>query len=130
MHVPGNHQLVHSLIRSHRARKFFGRPNGSSPKPQQSKLAFQKPQTTKAVNDEHEEVDGVVKAESCEVADAAMKNVADEDVNMGSESEVHKSAIDVKQAEPVMNDIDEVDSALTNGKGELSIQISCLQSNH
>lgn len=120
VHAPCYHQPSHSLIHFGR-RKFFGRPTGSSPKPQQSKLAFQKPHTTKAVKEEHEEVDGVVKAEDCEEADAVKNDLADEDVNMDSKSEAHKSVIGTKQADSVMNGMDEVDSALANGKGELSI---------
>lgn len=96
--------------------KFFGRPTGSSPKPQQSKLAFQKPHTTNAAKDEHEEGDGAVKAEDCEEADAVKNNIANEDVNMDSNSEVDESALDSKQADPVMNGMKKADSSLANGK--------------
>lgn len=105
-------------MRIHRARKFFGRPTGSSPKPQQSKLAFQKPHTTNAAKDEHEEGDGAVKAEDCEEADAVKDDIANEDINMDSNSEVDESALDSKQADPVMNGMKKADSSLANGKGE------------
>lgn len=108
-------------MRIRRIRKFFARPAGSSPKPQQSKLAFQKPHTTKAVKDEHEEVDGVVKAEDREEADAVKNDASDEDINMDSRSEVHQSAMDTKQEDPDMNGMEKVNSALANGKGESSM---------
>ncbi|KAF6234534.1 hypothetical protein HO173_007159 [Letharia columbiana] len=109
--------------------KFFARPAGSSPKPQQSKLAFQKPHTTKAVKDEHEEVDGVVKAEDREEADAVKNDVSDEDINMDSKSEVHQSAMDTKQEDPDMNGMEKVNSALANAKdhtGHTTAEISSL----
>lgn len=108
-------------MRIRRVSKFFGRPTGSSPKPQQSKLAFQKPHTTKAAKDEHEEVDRVVKAEDPVEPDAVKNYIADEDVDMDKESDIHTSAMGTKQADPVMNGMDKVDSALANGKGELSM---------
>ena len=102
-------------------RKFFGRPPGSSPKPQQSKLAFQTSHTTKAVKGEHEEGDGAVKAEDREEADAVDIDIADdENLDMDSESEVHESAMDRKRAVPILNGMKKVDSSLANGKGELS----------
>ena len=102
-------------------RKFFGRPTGSSPKPQQSKLAFQKPHTTKVVKDKQDEIDGVVKIEDSEETDAVNNDVGDEDVNMESGSKMHRPAMDTKQADPVVNGNDKVDSARANGKGELSL---------
>lgn len=113
-----------------RIRKFFGRPTGSSPQPQQSKLAFQKPRTTKAAKAEPEEVDEVVKAEDREEADSVKNDVADEDVNMASRPEVEKSAMVTKQADPVMNGTEKVDSALANGNGELFWQTLRLELNH
>lgn len=101
-----------------RFRKFFGHPTGSSPRPQQSKLAFQKPHTTKAVEDEHEEVDGVVKAEDREEANA-VKN--DEDIDMNSKLEVHRSSVDTKHTDPVLNGRRKSDFTLANGKGGLLI---------
>ena len=56
-----------------------------------------------------------------EEADAVKSEIDDEDVNMDSDSEMHKSAVDTKQADPVKNGIDNLDSALANGKGDLSI---------
>ena len=99
-------------------RKFFGRPTGSSPKPQQSKLAFQKPHTTKAIKDEHEEVDGERNIEDGEEADGVKNDVVDEDVDMDGESEVQKSAIDIKRARPVLNGMNKRDAAPVNGKGK------------
>ena len=102
-------------------RKFFGRPTGSSPKPQQSKLAFQKSHTTNSVKDGHEDLDGVMKTESREAADCVKSEIADEDVDMDSNSEVHKPAMDIKLVDLVADGMDKVDSALPNGKGEMSI---------
>ena len=100
-------------------RKFFGRPTGSSPKPQQSKLAFQRPHTTKAAERKSEEVDGDRKAEACEEADTVNEDMAgDQDLNMDSDSEVHKSATDTKQANPFTNGVDKVTSSPANGEGE------------
>ena len=99
-------------------RKFFGRPTGSSPKPQQSKLAFQKPHTTKAIKDEHEEIDGERNIEDGEEADGVKNDVVDEDVDMDGESEVQKSAIVIKRARPVLNGMNKRDAALANGKGK------------
>ena len=108
-------------MRIRRVSKFFGQPTASSPKPQQSKLAFQRPHTTKAAKDEDEEVNGIVKAEDPVEPDAVKNDIANEDVNMDSESDIHTSAMDTKQADPVVNGMDKVGSALANGKGELSI---------
>ena len=108
-------------MRIRRVSKFFGRPTGSSPKHQQSKLAFQRPRTTKAAKDEDEEVNGVVKAEDAVEPDAVKNDIADEDVNMDSESDINTSAMDTKQADPVMSGMDKVGSALANGKGEFSM---------
>ena len=105
-------------MRFDRLRKFFGRPTGSSPRPQQSRLAFQRPHTTKAVEDEHEEVDGIVKAEDREEANA-VKN--EEDVVMNSKSEVHRSSVDTKHTDPVLNGRRKSDFTLANGKGGLFI---------
>ena len=106
-------------MRIYPVRKFFGRPTASSPKPQQSKLAFQRPHTTKAAEEKCEEVDGVQKAEDCEEADAVNKDMAgDQDFDMDSDSEVHKSAMDTKQADPVTNGVDKVNPSPANGKGE------------
>ena len=100
-------------------RKFFGRPTGSSPKPQQSKLAFQRPHTTKAIEEKSEEVDGVRKAGACEVADTVNKDIfSDQDLNMDSDSEVQKVAMDTKQADPVTNGVDKVNPSPANGEGE------------
>ena len=99
-------------------RKFFGRPTGSSPKPQQSKLAFQKPHTTKAIKDEHEEVDGERNIEDGEEADDVKNDIVDEDVDMDGESEVQKSAVNIKRARPVVNGMNKGDAALANGKGK------------
>lgn len=49
-------------------------------------------------------------------------DIADEDVNMDSDLEGHKSAMDTKQAGPAVNGIDKRDPALANGKGEVSVQ--------
>lgn len=102
-----------------RPRKFFGRPTGSSPKPQQSRLAFQKPHNTNTINDEHEDVDGVVKAEDREDADAANNDIADEDVNMDNKPEMDESSTGSKQSVPFMNGMEKANSALANGKREL-----------
>ena len=102
----------------HHLRKFFGRPNGSSPKPQQSKLAFQKPHSTKAIKDEHEEVDGERDIEDGEEADSVKNDVVDEDVDMDGESEVQKSAMDIKRAKPAVKGLKKGDAALANGKGK------------
>ena len=99
-------------------RKFFGRPTGSSPKPQQSKLAFQKPHTTKAIKDEHEEVDGERNVEDGEETDVVKNDIVDEDVDMDGEAEVQKSAVNIKRARPVVNGMKEGDAALANGKGK------------
>ena len=104
-----------------RFRKFFGRPTAASPNPQQAKLAFKKPYTSSAVKGEHEEVDGAIKAEDRKEADSVEKDVADEDVNMDSNSEVHEPAKDTKQASPVVNGTGKTNSALANGKSELSV---------
>ena len=101
-------------------RKFFGRPIGSSPKPQQSKLAFQTPQTTKAVKKEHEDVDGVTKTEDGEEADGVKNGIADEDIDMESNSEVSRSATDTKRADSALNGSGKQDPVLANGKGEMS----------
>ena len=117
--LPVNRQSAHSLMRIHPIRKFFGRPAGSSPKPQQSKLAFQRPHTIKAAEEKSEEVDGDQKAEEREEANTVNKDVAgDEDVKMDSDSEVHKSAIHTKQADPVTNGVDKVTPSPANGEGE------------
>lgn len=99
-------------------RKFFGRPTASSPKPQQSKLAFQKPQSTKALKDEHEEVNGKRNIETGEEADGAKNVIVDEDVDMDGESEVQKSAIDIKRASPAVNGMKNGNATLANGKGK------------
>ena len=100
-------------------RKFFGRPTGSSPKPQQSKLAFQRPHTTKAAEEKSEEVDGVRKAEQRGEADIMNKDMAsDHDLNMDSDSEVQKVAMDTEQADPVTNGVDKVNPSSANGEGE------------
>ena len=117
-----------------RLRKFFGRPTGSSPQPQQSKLAFQKPRTTKAANNEHEEVDGVVKAEDRKEADAVKNDVADEDatdedIDMDNKSEAVQSAMDTKKADPVMNGTGKLNSALANGNGEFFMENCRFESN-
>ena len=108
-------------MRIPRVRKFFGRPPGSSPRPQQSKLAFQRSHTTKSIKDGHEDTDGVTKTEDHEAADGVKSEIADQDVDMDSNSEVHKSAMGTKRADPVADGMGKVDSALPNGKGELSI---------
>ena len=100
------------------ARKFFGRPPGSSPKSQQSKLAFQKPHTTKAVKDEHEELDEESNLEDGEKANGVKNEVVNEDIDMDGESEVQKSAIHTKRARPDMNGANKGDAALANGKGK------------
>ena len=103
--LPVNRQSAHSLMRICPVRKFFGRPTGSSPKPQQSKLAFQRPHTTKAAQGKSEE------------ADTLNKDVAgDEDLKMDSDSEVHKSAMDTKQADPATNGVDKVNHSNDEGK--------------
>lgn len=61
-----------------------------------------------------------MKSEDREEADAMNSDVADEEITMDSNSEMHKSGMDTKQADPVMNGIEKVDSVLANGKGELS----------
>ena len=61
-----------------------------------------------------------MKAEDREEADAVNSDVADEDISMDSKSEMHKSIMNTKQADLVMNGIEKVDSALVSGKGELS----------
>lgn len=48
-------------------------------------------------------------------------DIADEDVNMDSDLERYKSAIDIKQGGPAVNGIDKKDSTLANGKGEVSV---------
>ena len=48
-------------------------------------------------------------------------DIADEDVNMDSDLEVHNSAMDTKQAGPAINGMDKRDSAQANGKGEVSV---------
>ena len=92
---------------------------GPSPKPQQSKLAFQRPHTTTAAEEKSEEVDGVRKVEACEETDTVTKDMAgDQDLNMDSDSEVHKSAMDTKQANPVTNGVDKVSPSSANGEGK------------
>ena len=106
-------------MRIYPVRKFFGRPTASSPKPQQSKLAFHRPHTTKAAEEKSEEVNGVQKAEDCEKADTVQKDMAgDQDLNMDSDSEAHNSAMDTKEADPVTNGMDKSKSSPANGKGE------------
>lgn len=119
MHAPCHHELHFCTLTNAYSSisKFFGRPTGSLPKPQQSKLAFQKPHSTKAVKDYHEEMDGVVRAEDREEADAVKSDIVDEDLDMDSKSAVHKSAMDIKHADLVMNGMG---STLGNGKGEWS----------
>ena len=121
VHAPCYRRCPPSLIRIRRVRKFFGRSTGSSPKPQQSKLAFQKPHTTKSVKDESEVVNKTVKTEDREEADAVKNETDNEDVNMDSDSEVHKPIMDSKRADPVVKGIDDLDSARANNKGKLSI---------
>ena len=79
-------------------------------------------------------MNGAVKAEDREEADAVKSEVDDEDVSMDSDSEVHKSTMDSKQADPVVNGIDNLDSALANGKGDSSmpnlIGVSILTARH
>ncbi|KAL2047030.1 hypothetical protein N7G274_001048 [Stereocaulon virgatum] len=74
--------------------KFFGKPNGSAPKPQQSTLAFQKPKASVAVKEDDGAVDGLEKLE--EVADS--KDVKTEDVDgddeMDTGFETHAAVID------------------------------------
>lgn len=129
MHAPYYTLFVDLLILVIRSRKFFGRPTGSLPKPQQSKLAFQKPHTSKAVKDKDEKVDGVVKAEHRKEADVEENDIVNEDVDTDSTSEVNESAVDTKQVNPVINGIDKASSAFANGKGELSTQNFRLASN-
>ena len=106
-------------MRIYSVRKFFGRPTGSSPKPQQSKLAFQRPHTTKAADVKNEEVDEVRKAEEREEANTVNKDVAGvEDFKMDSDSELHKSIMDTRQANPVTNGVDKVNPSPANGEGE------------
>ena len=105
-------------MRVRHARKFFGRPTGSSPKPQQSKLAFQKPYTTKAIKDEHKELAGERNVEDGEEADGVKNDIVDEDVDMERESEVQKSPIDVKRAGSIVDGRNKGDAALANGKGK------------
>lgn len=123
MHAPCHHELHFCTATDAYPifRKFFGRPTGSSPKPQQSKLAFQKSHTTNAVKEEHEEADGFLQAKDREEADAVKNGIADEDVDMDNNSEVNESAMDTKHASPVMNGTEKVDSMLANGKSELCI---------
>ena len=117
--LPVNRESAHSLMHIFAVRKFFGRPTGSSPKPQQSKLAFQRPHTTKAAEEKSEELDGVRKAEEREEANTVNTDVAgDEDFKMDSDSEVHKSAMDTKQADLVTNGVDKVNPPPANGEGE------------
>ncbi len=61
-----------------------------------------------------------MKAEDRE-ADAVNGDVTDEDINMDSKSEMHKSALNSKQGDPVMNGMEKPDSAPSHGKGELSV---------
>ena len=105
-------------MRVHYIRKFFGRPTASSPKPQQSKLAFQKPQSTKALKDELEVVDGERNIEDGEEADGVKNNIVDEDVEMDEELEVQKSAKDIKRASPAVNGMKNGNATLANGKGK------------
>ena len=81
-------------------------------------MAFQKPHTTKAFKDEHD-VDGERNKEDGEEADDVKSDV---DVDMDGESEVKKSAKDIKRAEPAVNGMNNGDAALVNGKGEWLLQ--------
>ena len=104
-------------------RKFFGQPNGSSPKPQQSKLAFQKPHSTKAAKDKPTEVDGLMKTEDGEEVKGVKKDKASEDVNMDSDLDENRSAMESERAGLVVNGIGKGDPPLANGKGELSCKV-------
>ena len=81
-------------------------------------MAFQKPHTTKAIKDVHEEVDGERKTEDGKEADDVKNDVVDEDVDMDGESEVQKSAKDLKRAKPAVNGMNNGDAALANSKGK------------
>ena len=117
--LPVDRQFAHSLMRICPIRKFFGRPTGSSPKPQQSKLAFQRPHTTKAAEEKNEEVDGVRKAEACEEADAVDQGMdGDQGFNIDSYPKAQKSAMDTERADPVVNGADKVKHLPANGEGE------------
>ena len=65
-------------------------------------------------------MNGTMETEDREEADAVKSEIDDEDVNMDSNSEVHKSTMNTKQADPVLNGRDNLDSALANGEGDLS----------
>ena len=93
-------------------------------------MAFQKPHTTKAVREGHGEEDGVIKTEDRPELDSVKSDIADEDVNMDSDLEVHESAMDTKRAGRVVKGMDKRGPALANGKGELSIQSVRLESNY
>ena len=117
--LPVNRNSAHLLMRICPVRKFFGRPTGSSPKPQQSKLAFQRPHTTKAAEEKSEEVDEVRKAEACEEADAIDQDMdGDQGLNIDSDPEAQKSAMDTERADPVTNGAHQINPSPANGEGE------------
>ena len=99
--------------------RFFGQPPGSSPKPQQAKLAFQKPHTTKATKTEQAEVNGAVKREDGVEADAMEDETADEDVKMDSDLEMHNSARNTKTADSATNGLGGAGSTLGEGEGSM-----------
>lgn len=68
-------------------RKFFGNPNGSTSKPQQSTLAFQKPKIKAAPSDHDGEVDTNTETEDKQ-SEVAKKEEVDRDVTMTDKSNV------------------------------------------
>lgn len=57
-------------------------------------------------------------------------DVTDEDVDMGSNSEVQKSSTVTKKADPVMNGTEKVNSAPANSNGGFIMENYCFESNH
>lgn len=104
--------------------KFFGRPNGSVPKPQQSTLAFQQPTSSKAAKTEGDEKSGQSKLETDKEPDddkTLKAEDADNDVDMDGEAEAveHKAKVQNPEgkSEDSMSDVpNEATSTLPNGK--------------
>lgn len=80
-------------------RKFFGNPNGSTPKPQQSTLAFQKPKVKAAPSDHDGEVATITETEDKQ-SEVVKKEGVDGDVTMTDKSNVEGSHVNSEEEPP------------------------------
>jgi len=77
--------------------KFFGRPNISLPKPQQSTLAFQKPKASANKKDEDEDAGNTQKSETGEESTNLKTEDSDGDIKMDDEAEKEETAVDADE---------------------------------